>query len=171
MMFMDDSLYEALSKACSSCHLGGGCCFDARPPLSQKRIDILTKNGVDPECVEFAGYRRLCVKEDGFCVLFQDGRCSVHSVKPETCIAGPFTFDMRGAILQVFLKRETICPMVRVLKENSEAYEGLFETAVEKIIDLVYAMPPAELAEVLKIDEPETDLVAEIKLKGWALCQ
>jgi len=170
-MFMDDSLYEALSKACSSCHLGGGCCNDARPPLSQRRIDILMENGVSPECIEFAGYKRLRVKGDGFCVLFQNGMCSVHSVKPETCVAGPFTFDMKGAILQIFLKRETICPMVKVLKDNRDAYEGLFEAAVDNITELVYALPPSELSEVLKIDEPETDLVAEIRLKGWKPCR
>lgn len=170
-MFMDDSLYEALSKACSSCHLGGGCCNDARPPLSQRRIDILMENGVSPECIEFAGYKRLRVKGDGFCVLFQNGMCSVHSVKPETCVAGPFTFDMKGTILQIFLKRETICPMVKVLKDNNDAYEGLFEAAVDNITELVYALPPSELSEVLKIDEPETDLVAEIRLKGWKPCR
>jgi hypothetical protein len=61
--------------------------------------------------------------------------------------------------------------MVKVLKENKDAYDGLFEAAVEKITDLVYAMPSAELAEVLKIDEPETDLVAEIRLKDWKPCR
>ncbi|MDM7913386.1 MAG: YkgJ family cysteine cluster protein [Methanotrichaceae archaeon] len=163
---MDDSLCEALSKACGSCQLGGGCCFEARPPLTQNRIDILLENGVSPESIEFVGYRRLKLKPDGFCVLFENGMCSVHSIKPETCVAGPFTFDMQGSILQIFLKRESICPMVKVLKENREAYDGLFQAAVEKIIDLVNALPEGELAEILKIEEPETDLVAEIKLKG-----
>jgi hypothetical protein len=78
---------------------------------------------------------------------------------------------MLGATLQIFLKNETICPMVKVLKENKDAYDGLFEAAVEKITDLVYAMPSAELVEVLKIDEPETDLVAEIRLKDWKPCR
>lgn len=161
---MNDSLCEALSRACGQCQLHGGCCFEARPPLSQKRIDILLAQGVSPESIEFEGYRRLKVKSDGFCVLFRDGRCSIHSIKPETCVAGPFTFDMKGSILQVFLKRESICPMVAYLLENREVYDGLFEAAVEKIVELVNAIPADELAEILKIEEPETDLVAEIKL-------
>jgi Fe-S-cluster containining protein len=165
---MDDSLCEALSRACGQCQLHGGCCFEARPPLTQKRIDILLAEGVSPESIEFEGYRRLKVKPDGFCVLFQGGRCSIHPIKPETCVAGPFTFDMKGSILQIFLKRERICPMVAYLKENREVYDGLFESAVEKVVDLVNAMPAEELAEILKIEEPETDLVAEIRLKGWA---
>lgn len=163
---MDENLCEALSQACNECHLVGGCCFEARPPLSQERIDILLKNGVSADAVEFVGYRRLRLKRDGFCVLFQDGKCSIHSIKPETCVAGPFTFDLKGNTLQIFIKRESICPMVRFLKANRKAFDGLFETSVERIIELVNKVPAEEMAEILKIDEPETDLVAEIRLKG-----
>jgi len=161
---MDDSLCEAISLACSECHLYGGCCFEARPPLSQERIDILLKNGVSEDAVEFAGYKRLCLKQDGFCVLFQNGKCSIHSIKPETCVAGPFTFDIKDNCLQIFIKRDSICPMVRFLKANRKAYDGLFETSVEKIMHLVESIPGSEMAEILKIEEPETDLVAEIPL-------
>jgi uncharacterized protein len=162
---MDENLCEALSQACNECHLVGGCCFDARPPLSQERIDILLKNGVSADAVEFAGYKRLRLKPDGFCVLFQDGKCSIHSIKPETCVAGPFTFDIKENVLQIFIKRESICPMVRFLKANRKAFDGLFEASVERIMELVSSVPPQEMAEILKIDEPETDLVAEIRLK------
>jgi len=161
---MDESLCEALSKACGECHLAGGCCFEARPPLSQERIDILTANGVDLNAVEFNGYNRLKLRQDGFCILFRDGKCSIHSFKPETCVAGPFTFDIVNNKLQIFLKQETICPMVRFLKADRKAYDSLFEVSVQKIMDLVAAIPPEEMAEILKIEEPETDLVAEIDL-------
>ena len=161
---MNESLCEALSRACNECHLDGGCCFEARPPLSQHRIDILLENGVSPDAIEFAGYKRLCLKPDGFCVLFQGGRCSIHSIKPETCVAGPFTFDMKGSLLQIFLKKESICPMVRFLKADRKAYDELFDVSLEKILDLVKAVPALEMAEILKIEEPETDLVAEIGL-------
>ena len=40
----------------------------------------------------------------------------------------------------------------------------MFELSVSKIVDLVNALPPEELDEIVKIDEPETELVAEIKL-------
>ena len=161
---MEDYLCEAISQACSECHLDGGCCFEARPPLSRERFDILQKNGVAEEAVEFAGYTRLRLKQDGFCVLFKNGKCSIHSIKPETCIAGPFTFDIKDKVLQIFLKRESICPMVRFLKANRKAYDGLFETSVENIMHLVNSIPASEMAEILKIEEPETDLVAEIQL-------
>ncbi|VVB72128.1 Putative zinc- or iron-chelating domain protein [uncultured archaeon] len=167
---MDESVCDALSKACSECHLEGGCCFEARPPLSQERIEILQKNGVSPESFEFAGYKRLRLRQDGFCVLFRNGKCSIHTIKPETCVAGPFTFDISGDFLQIFIKRESICPMVRFLKANRKVYDALFEAAVQCIIDLVAAVPPDEMAEIIKIDEPETDLVARIKLEDCKPC-
>ena len=163
---MDEELKRTLSRACDECHLAGGCCFEARPPLSQRRIEILMENGVSPDAVEFAGYKRLRLGEDGFCVLFRDGRCCIHEIKPETCVAGPFTFDVNGGMLQIFLKKESICPMVRILRSNRRAYDALFTTAVERIMDLLRAVPQEEVAQILKIDEPETDLVAEIPLGG-----
>jgi len=98
-------------------------------------------------------------------VLFRDGKCSIHDIKPETCVAGPFTFDIEDDMLQIFLKRENICPMVRFLRANRKAYDALFETSVEKIMDLIRSVPEEEMAQILQIDEPETDLVAEIRLE------
>lgn len=162
---MDEDLCQTLSRACDDCHLAGGCCFEARPPLSQKRIDMLMENGVSADAIEFVGYKRLRLRQDGFCVLFRDGKCSIHDIKPETCVAGPFTFDIEGDMLQIFLKRESICPMVRFLRANRKAYDALFETSVEKIMDLIRSVPEEEMAQILQIDEPQTDLVAEIRLE------
>ena len=161
---MDEDLCQTLSRACDDCHLAGGCCFEARPPLSQKRIDMLMENGVSADAIEFVGYKRLRLRQDGFCVLFRDGKCSIHDIKPETCVAGPFTFDIEDDMLQIFLKRESICPMVRFLRANRKAYDALFETSVEKIMDLIRSVPEEEMAQILQIDEPQTDLVAEIRL-------
>lgn len=161
---MDDYLCEALSRACADCHLQGGCCFEARPPLTEERIKILLDAGVPESAIEFEGYRRLGLREDGFCVLFSEGKCSIHSIKPETCIAGPFTFDIADGKIQIFLKRESICPMVRFLKSDKKAYDALFDRSVEMIMHLVSQIPDSEMAEILKIEEPETDLVAKIRL-------
>ncbi len=168
---MEASLCDALSRACGECHLSGGCCFEARPPLIAERIDILLDSGVSRNEIDLGGYKRLKLRPDGFCVLFRDGKCSIHSIKPETCVAGPFTFDMKGSILEIYLKTEKICPMVKILKENKEIYDGLFEVAVEKIVHLVENLPKNELEEILKIEEPDTELVAEIRLKDWPLCR
>jgi len=164
---MDFSTLDALSRACAKCDIGGGCCFEARPPLTDERIRILMDNGVRPDQIDRigAGYKRLGIRPDGFCTLFKDGMCSIHSVKPETCIAGPFTFDVKGAVLEIYLKRENICPMVAFLKDNRKVYDELFEAAVENITKLLDGISQSELAEIVKIDEPDTDLVAEIRLK------
>jgi len=161
---MEDDLCEAMSLSCEACHLQGGCCFEARPPLSQERIEILRRNGVPEEAIEFQGYWRLRAGPDGYCVLFKDGRCGIHSIKPESCVAWPFTFDIKDGALQIFLKREAICPMVRFLKSSPRAYQAMFETAVAMITHLARSIPAEEMQEILKIDEPETDLVAEISL-------
>jgi hypothetical protein len=126
---------------------------------------MLMENGVSADAIEFVGYKRLRLRQDGFCVLFRDGKCSIHDIKPETCVAGPFTFDIEGDMLQIFLKRESICPMVRFLRANRKAYDALFETSVEKIMDLIRSVPEEEMAQILQIDEPQTDLVAEIRLE------
>lgn len=133
--------------------------------MTDDRIRLLLKSGLSPEAIEVAGYSRLKLKPDGYCVMYQQGRCKIHQVKPETCVAGPFTFDVKGSLLEIYLKRETICPLAKFLRENEEAYRWLFDAAVEKLTDLVMALPPSELAEVCKIEEPETDLVAEITLQ------
>lgn len=156
---------DALSQACRRCHLGKGCCFEARPPLIQKRIELMLASGVETKDMESKGYKRLKLKPDGFCVMFENGNCRIHAVKPETCAAGPFTFDVRDSMVEIFLKKESICLMVGCLKENSDAYNALFEVAVGKIMDLIRDLPPEELAEILKIEEPETELVAQIKLE------
>jgi Fe-S-cluster containining protein len=162
---MDALLSDALSQFCSSCHLDSCCCLEARPPLTADRIELLLARGISPEAIEFAGYSRLKLKPDRYCVMFQRGQCKIHQVKPETCVAGPFTFDVKGSLLEIYLKRETICPLAKFLRENEEAYQRLFDAAVKNIRDLVRALPPSELAFVCRIEETETDLVAEMTLE------
>jgi Fe-S-cluster containining protein len=136
------------------------------PPLTQKRIEILLQSGVRADAIDNSRYKRLKLREDGFCVLFRQGGCSVHNIKPETCVAGPFTFDVKGDILEIYLKNESICPLVKYLREDKEAYDLQYRLAVANILDLVKALPPEELKEILKIEEPETVKVSEISLKG-----
>ena len=88
---MDEDLCQTLSRACDDCHLAGGCCFEARPPLSQKRIEILMENGISADAIEFVGYKRLCLGPDGFCVLFRDGKCSIHDIKNPRLISEAVT--------------------------------------------------------------------------------
>lgn len=147
---------------CSKC--GGKCCKDAKPPLTMKRLQMLLESGVSAESIEFGRYAHSKVREDGYCVFF-DEKCAIHNIKPETCVAGPFTFDLKGDVLEIYLKKESICPLVRLLRENEILYKKQFEIAVENILRLIQELGRDELEEILKIEEPETEKVAEIKLR------
>ena len=145
---------------CMEC--GGHCCDEAHPPISSACYERLTKAGVSPDMFEFVGYRRLKTRENGECILSKNGKCQIHSFKPETCRSGPFTFDMNGDKIAIYLKHEKICPIVRLLKEVPEAYRQQYELAVQSITHLVRNLPDDELAAICCIDEPETEKVAEI---------
>ena len=109
---MIDEWEEKATEVCKKC--GGRCCMDAHPPLTDERIRILADNDVPEDNIEFAGYKRLKVKADNMCVMFgENGLCAIHAFKPETCVAGPFTFDVKEGIIEIFLKKESICPWWR----------------------------------------------------------
>lgn len=149
-------------QICMGC--GGRCCFNANPPLSSRRIKILLDNGVSIDKIDFKKYPHPKARGDGYCIFFEDGKCIIHHIKPETCVAGPFTFDLRNSILEIYLKKDEICPLAKYLRENLEVYEKQFKLAVENITRLIEDLDDEVLAEILKIDEPETFKVAEIPL-------
>src|ERR1035437_9139166 len=101
---------------CSECKIS--CCQDAKPPLSESRKKIIKEylnkqkiKGDNPFTEESYSYPS--VDETVFCVFNskQTKRCMVHSVKPETCRAGPITFDInfKTKKLEYFLKKSEIC--------------------------------------------------------------
>ena len=138
------------------------CCNDAHPPISGRCYQRLVEQGVPEDAFEWRGYRAVRTLGDGTCIFCNGSRCSIHAIKPETCRAGPFTFDVKADVIEIFLKYETICPMVRLLKDVPEAYEHQFELAKKSIIHLVANLTDGEMAAICKIDEPETERVAEI---------
>lgn len=140
----------------------GHCCHGAQPPVSEYCYRRLVAEGVPEGVFGKGGYRYVKTKHDGTCML-QDGRkCTIHAVKPETCIAGPFTFDVDGDTIRIFLKFESICPLVRLLKEVPDAYTQQYDAAVRSITRLVSNLTGDELDAICRIDEPETEKVAEI---------
>ncbi|MEM3139278.1 MAG: YkgJ family cysteine cluster protein [Archaeoglobaceae archaeon] len=150
-------------EVCSKC--GGKCCFEAKPPISNKRLKILLENGISSDFVEFGKYKHLKLKNDGYCVFFDNGKCKIHGIKPETCVAGPITFDIRQGKLELYIKKESICPLVKFLKENEDVLKDHMNIALEKILDLIRELEKEELEEILKIEEPETEKIFEVNLK------
>jgi uncharacterized protein len=145
---------------CLNCD--GHCCHGAQPPISEYCYRRLVAEGVAKTVFETNGYRYVRTGNDGTCMLLNGEKCSIHAIKPETCIAGPFTFDVRGDIIEIFLKFESICPLVRLLKEVPEAYDQQYSAAVQCITRLVSNLTKDELAVICQIEEPETEKVAEI---------
>jgi hypothetical protein len=90
-------------------------------------------------------------------------RCIVHKVKPETCRAGPITFDINFKTKQVqyFLKKSEICAYAGELYKNKTAFKEHYEVAKKEILRLIGELSAAELRELMKIDEPQTFKVGE----------
>jgi len=159
---MNQITSDLLTQICDKC--GGRCCYFAKPPLTEERISILLENGMTFDDILFHSYRKLDCKSTGFCVGFKDGRCRVQHVKPETCVAGPFTFDVKGEELQIFLKQERICDLAAFLRGNPDVYKEQYDLALQNIAHLLKGLPKEELDEVLKVEEDSTELVAKLPL-------
>lgn len=69
-------------------------------------------------------------------------------------------------MIALFLKKEEVCPLVRMLKENPEAYRQQYADAVRSIRAFVAEMPDDELAAVCRVEEPDTEYVAMIPRIG-----
>lgn len=160
MIFLTENWFIRAETICLAC--GGRCCDDAHPPVSSSCYERLTGAGVNPDEFEFAGYMRLRTRENGECIMWENGKCRIHAFKPETCRAGPFTFDMNGNRIAIYLKHESICPMVKLLKEVPEAYRQQYDIAVQSFTHLVQNLTDNELSVICQIDEPETEKVSEV---------
>ncbi|MDH7593644.1 MAG: YkgJ family cysteine cluster protein [Methanomicrobiales archaeon] len=154
------SFEEEEYAICMKC--GGACCIGAHTPLTGEQRRVIEEMLGTDHCFEYAGYMRLKCYEDGRCILLDQGRCRVNSHKPETCLAGPFTFGVRDGVIDIFLKKKSICPLVAYLESNRKAYEEQFALAVRSIRRLVSRLSDAEIGVINTIDEPETEKVAEI---------
>lgn len=165
-----DNREDDFSDTCSRCNTGWSCCLGTRPPISDSRKSIieafLKQHGIVVENA-FAEeeYRYPKEQSDGYCV-FRDaktGLCVIHSVKPETCVAGPVTFDINvdNGKIEWFLKFETLCQLAGVLSRNRLPLKRHFESAKKEILRLVDELDAGALRAVLAKDEPETFKFAE----------
>jgi len=146
------------------------CCQDAKPPLTKNRQKIiqeyLEKQQSDiNQPFRHEQYSYPAVDEHLYCRLFdkKTKKCTVHPVKPETCRAGPITFDInfKTRKLEYFLKSAKICALAGVLYENQAVFKVHFEAAKPEIKRLVEQLSADELYAILKIEEPDTFKVGE----------
>ena len=101
----------------------------------------------------------------GFCVFYDKTtkKCIVHEVKPETCKAGPITFDVNCGTGNVewFLKKGVICIFAPKLHQNHEKFTEHFKVAKAEVLRLVCKLDSEALRTVLKVEEPQTFKVSE----------
>ncbi len=101
----------------------------------------------------------------GFCVFYnkKTGKCIVHSVKPETCRAGPVTFDinLQTGKVEWYLKTPEICALAGALRENHDLFKEHFEVAKAELLRLICELDAEALRALLKIDEPQTVKIGE----------
>jgi len=165
-------------QVCASCKLG--CCNGVRPPITAKRKAII-EGYLDAEGskIETPFSERVYTfpreTPDGYCIFFQKDtkRCGVHPVKPETCVAGPVTFDinLQTRKIEWFLKTQAICPLAGKLYKNEKAMLSHMESAKREILKLVNDLNAVELREILKIEEPDTFKIGEDDLDPAVLAR
>ncbi|MEM2081665.1 MAG: YkgJ family cysteine cluster protein [Candidatus Bathyarchaeia archaeon] len=146
------------------------CCQDAKPPLTLKRQKIIEayiekqKLGITKP-FSHAKYSFPAIDESGLCVFCdkKTKKCLIHEVKPETCRAGPITFDINRQTwkLEWYLKTADICALAEVLHKNQDLFKKHFEVARKEILRLVCELDAEALREILKIEEPQTFKIGE----------
>jgi hypothetical protein len=87
-------------------------------------------------------------------------------VKPETCVAGPITFDINTETgkIEWFLKMEKICPLAGILYRDQETLNKHLKSAKRELLQLVRDLEAESLRAILKIEEPDTFKIDEDKL-------
>jgi uncharacterized protein len=169
MMIMTQESEKTCSfNICSQCKTI--CCQDAKPPLTRSRKKIIKQYLKESDIsINQPFYRdSYCypsVDEQLFCSLFnkETGKCIVHSFKPETCVAGPITFDINFSTLKIewFLKKSEICALGPYLYDNRIVFREHFEAAKVQLLRLIYELAPEELRAILEIQEPMTFKIGE----------
>jgi len=103
--------------------------------------------------------------EGGRCIFLDRStkRCKVHPVKPETCVAGPVTFDIdvKTGKIRWFLKTDKLCRLATPSYKNSEAYAEHLRRAKREIQHLIQGLDADALRAILAIEEPDTVKVGE----------
>ena len=155
---------------CRNCKTKWSCCHETTPPITEKRREKIEsymkekKISVESAFVtEEYVYPKL--DSEGYC-FFQDRKtrkCLIHSVKPETCVAGPITFDMNTQTgkIEWFVKMEKICPLAGHVYQDKTLLGRHVQIAKKEISRLVNELDRNALKAILKKDEPETVKIGE----------
>jgi Fe-S-cluster containining protein len=153
---------------CNECKIH--CCRNARPPITLERKKIIEKylhlqKTFSQNSFLTTEYTFPKEDEGGFCIFYdkRTRRCSIQVIKPETCVAGPVTFDInkRTQKIEWYLKKEEICPLAGILFKDEKMFKDHLTSAKKEILRLVNQLNSKELKAILKREEPETFKICE----------
>jgi len=103
----------------------------------------------------------------GRCIFLDEStkRCKIHPVKPETCVAGPITFNVnvQTGKIEWFLKKDKICQLATPLHGDKEEYRKHVRSAKKEILGLLHGLDADALRALLTVEEPDTVKVGENK--------
>ncbi|HYB68133.1 MAG TPA: YkgJ family cysteine cluster protein [Candidatus Acidoferrales bacterium] len=163
---------------CSRCRTNWSCCHETTPPVTDKRRKIIqaylraNRISIEKPFVE-AEYVFPRLTVDGYCVFHdkKTRKCLIHPVKPETCVAGPITFDIKAEAPKIewFIKMHTICPLAGRVYSDKVLLQRHVDSAKKEIFTLVCELDPEALRAILKKEEPETFKIGEDNLGKCAL--
>lgn len=150
---------------CSKCKTEYSCCLGTRPPITRERRKIIEehlKREKLPIANAFVQEEYVFPKENtqGYCVFhdMKTRKCIIHSVKPETCVSGPITFDTNRTTgkIELYIKMDKICPLAGIVYKDKEILQKHLNSARKEITRLVDELDSDALKAILKKDEPET---------------
>jgi Fe-S-cluster containining protein len=153
---------------CYECKLS--CCRDAKPPITKKRRRIIEEY-LKKEKISLnnpftqADYCFPTVDKMGFCIFYHKPtkKCLVHTVKPETCKAGPVTFDINRHTKKVewFLKTAVLCSFAEQLYQDDAQFKAHFNVSKAEILRLIQGLDAEALRAIMRIEEPQTFKIDE----------
>ena len=158
------------SKFCAICP--SGCCTHVCPPITSKRKRVidhyLQDQEIEPGDWLNSTSRRYAFPQetpDGSCIFFNamQRTCRIHPVKPETCRAGPITFDLDTPRRRViwYMKSSANCLIAAELHHKPELLPGYLSIAKMALHQLIAGLESTALQELLLIDEPTVYKIGE----------
>ena len=161
-------------KICSGCRDRLSCCFGPRPPIvpeRKRKIEAYLQKENIPIRDAFTKTDYVFPKEnaEGYCGFYnvETATCLVHPAKPETCVAGPITFDInkRSGKVEWHIKMQKICPLAGVMYKDKQLLQKHLKSAKEEIFRLINGLESTELEAILKKDEPDTIKIGEDSIR------
>jgi len=163
---------------CSRCRTNWSCCHETTPPVTDKRRKIIEAylkankiNIKNPFVSEEYVFPRLVT--GGYCIFHdkKTKKCLIHPVKPETCVAGPITFDIKPdtSTIEWFIKMDKICPLAGHVYKDKTLLQKHVKSAKKEIAKLVNDLDREALRAILKKDEPETFKIGQDQIEERVL--